>query len=158
MAYREVSLELGKRVFWERRLSRGASFGDLDGDGDQDVVVVNIDTKAKGKEGLPTILLNEGGNRGAWLDVRLRGTRSNRNGIGARITVAAGGRTRVDEMRTARSYLSATEPVVHFGLGDAAKVDRLIVEWPSGAKQVMESVPARRTVVIKEPEGNGGAR
>jgi hypothetical protein len=150
--FKEVSLNLGERVFWERRLSRGAACADLDNDGDQDVVVVNIDVKARGdKAGLPTVLLNEGGNAGSWIQVRLHGTRSNRDGIGAKVRVTAGGRTYMDEARTAPAYLSSTEARMHFGLGDAKKVDRLEVDWPSGAKQVLTNCSANQLLTVQEP-------
>ncbi len=149
--FADVSLDLGKRVFFERRLSRGAACGDLDGDGDLDIVRLNIDVKAEGKEGLPTVLLNEGGNAaGSWLDVRLVGTRSNRDGIGARVRVTAGGKTWMQEVQSARAYLSSAEACAHFGLGAATKVDRLEVEWPSGIRQVLEGLEANQRLTVTE--------
>ncbi|MHC4861073.1 MAG: CRTAC1 family protein, partial [Planctomycetota bacterium] len=150
--YVDVSEDLGERVFSERRLSRGAAAGDLDNDGDLDIVVVNLHSKrTKGKGGLPTILLNDGGNAASWIQIRLRGTRSNRDGIGAKVRVSAGRLRLFDEARSAPSYLSSTEARLHFGLGGAKKVDRLEIDWPSGAKQILENVTVNQLLTVKEP-------
>ncbi len=157
--FKDVSLSLGKRLFWERRLSRGAACADLDNDGDLDVVVVNIDVKAKGKEGLPSVLENIGGNARNWLTVKLIGARSNRDGIGAKIIVTAGRRTYVDEARSAVAYLSSVTPRVHFGLGDAEAVERVEVRWPSGEVQVLEDVSVNQLLIITEKVARkGGGR
>jgi hypothetical protein len=84
--------------------------------------------------------------------VRLRGVRSNRDGIGARIAITAGGRRQIAEMRCGGSYASDSEHVVHFGLGHLEKVDRLEVLWPSGQVDVKRDVAARREVVLVEGE------
>jgi len=152
--FEDVSERLGKRVFRDARLSRGAACGDLDGDGDRDVVVVNIDAKLRGdRAGLPTVLVNEGGNANHWLRVRLRGTKSNRDGIGAKIRLTTGDETWFAEVGSSPSYLCSTEAAVHFGLGARETVERLEVTWPSGAVQVLENVAADRRLTITEKGG-----
>jgi enediyne biosynthesis protein E4 len=120
-------------------VARGAAFGDLNNDGWQDVVMTVLG-------GRPQVFLNRGGKQ-HWLTVNLRGTRSNRDGLGARVRV--NGQTRV--ATTAGSYLSASDKRVHFGLGTAetAKVEIL---WPSGIRQILNDVHADQILEIREPE------
>ena len=127
----------------EPRVARGAAFGDLDNDGDVDVVVLD-------SRGAPEVLRNDGGNRNAWCLVLLRGAAKNRDAIGARVTLTAGGQTQVAERRSSGSYLSANDPRLHFGLGAAEKIDRLEVRWPDGRVDSHRDLPARRRITIEE--------
>jgi hypothetical protein len=122
---------------------RGAAFGDLDNDGDVDIVMSSVGQKA-------TVLRNEGGNRNHWLQLRLVGARSNRDGIGVKIRIVAGGRTQVDEAKGGGSYQSAHDPRIHFGLGIAERVDLLELRWPSGAVDRLTGVAVDRVVTVKE--------
>ena len=142
--FADVSEKSGPGVL-EKKTSRGAAFGDLDNDGDIDVVVANLDD-------VPTVLRNDGGNRKNWLIVRLIGTRSNRFGLGARITVKSGTLKQIGEATTASSIFSANDPRVHFGLGNATEAD-VEVRWPSDKVQSFTKVPANRIVIVDEDKG-----
>ncbi len=126
--------------------SRGAAFDDLDNDGRVDVVVLNSRRE-------PTVLRNTSPAGGHWLQVELRGTRSNRDAVGARVTVTAGGRTWIDEVHSGRGYQSHWGSRLHFGLGEAAQVDRIEVRWPGGHSETFGPTPADRQVRLIEGAG-----
>ncbi len=126
--------------------SRGAAFGDFDNDGRVDVVVVNMGDTL-------TLLHNTTRNANHWLMVRLVGSQSNRDGIGARLRLTAGGRVQVREVKTAGSFASASDPRVHFGLGTTGTITRLEVNWPSGTQQTFTDVPVDGVVVVHEEQG-----
>jgi hypothetical protein len=124
-------------------VGRGLAVGDVDNDGKLDVLIANL-------EGAPLLLRNETPNGGHFVTVRLVGRTSPRDGTGARLTLRAGGRTQVREAGTGGSYLSASDPRIHFGLGAAGVADRLQVRWPSGTTQVLRNVPAGQEIVVRE--------
>lgn len=147
----DASASLGP-AFLRPAAGRGAAFADLDDDGDVDIVVANLDAP-------PAVLRNDGGNAGNWLAVSLRGTRSNRDGIGALVTiVGADGRRRTAISSTASSYQSASDGRVHFGLGSAETVAGVEVRWPSGTVQVLKNVAANRILEIVEAGAADPAR
>jgi hypothetical protein len=126
--------------------SRGAAFDDLDDDGDLDVVVLNSRRE-------PTILRNDSPSKGHWLQVRLRGVKTNRDGIGARVRVEAGDLTLIDEVHSGRGYQSHYGMRLHFGLGARGKVDRIEVRWIGGAVDVLENIAVDKVLTITEGTG-----
>jgi len=132
-------------------VGRGAAFGDFDNDGDVDVFIVN--------HGGPGILLrNDGGNRNHWLELELRGTKSNRQGIGAKVRLVAGGSAQVRQIGAQSPYLSQNSLVETFGLGALTHVDSIIVSWPSGTRQVRTGIEANQRLTITEGDVGGSDR
>jgi hypothetical protein len=138
----DVSAQLGPAMLTPR-VGRAAAFADFDNDGDIDVLVTN-----NGQE--PQLLRNDGGNKKHWLQLRLIGTKSNRDGIGARVKLIAGGVTQTDEAKGGMSYQSAHDPRLHFGLGEVTRVASLEIRWPSGAVDRMTDVGVDRVLTVKE--------
>jgi hypothetical protein len=122
---------------------RGLATGDFDNDGDPDILVMGVGER-------PRLLRNDGGNRNHWLGVVLEGARGNRDGVGAVALVTAGGRQRVKVRAGGTSYLSASDPRLLFGLGTAARVERLEVRWPSGQVTLLNDVAGGRYVTVRE--------
>ena len=143
--FEDVSLRSGPAITTEL-VGRGCAFGDLDNDGDVDIVVNNLDAG-------PSLLRNDGGNTNNWLKVKCVGTRSNRSAIGARVTVTAGGRSQVDEVMSGSGYYSQNDLRLHFGLGMQTEAEQVTVRWPSGASEVIQGLAANQLVVIEEGKG-----
>ena len=127
-------------------VGRGCAFGDLDNDGDLEVVVNNQDS-------VPSILRNDGGDRNSSLSIKCIGTRSNKSAIGARVKVVVEGRGQIDEVMSGSSYYSHNDLRLHFGLGTAEKADNVEVSWPSGLKETFENVKANQFIAIEESKG-----
>lgn len=143
--FENVSDRLGKD-FQLPRVSRGAAVGDFDNDGDLDILINN-----NGQA--PQLLRNDGGNANHWLQILLIGTKSNRDGVGARIRVAAGDMVLHDQRKGGMSYQSAQDPRLHFGLGNHTRVDAVEIRWPSGMVTKLENVKADQIIAVKEGTG-----
>jgi hypothetical protein len=101
----------------------------------------------------PELLRNDTANGNHWLEVQLIGTKSNRDGIGAALKLSAGGAVQVDEAKGGTSYMSASDPRIHFGLGKRGKVDSLVISWPSGTVDKLTNVPVDTIIAVKEGAG-----
>ena len=127
-------------------LGRGMAFADFDNDGDMDFVIGNLN-------GAPRFYRHQGAAPNHWVMFRARGVRSNRDGIGTRITVVTGRLRQIREIKRTVGIYSASDPRAHFGLGKANRVDRVEVRWPSGVVQEFKDVPADRHYLIDEAKG-----
>src|SRR5438094_846409 len=125
---------------------RGLAIGDLWNDGLVSAVVSNMNA-------MPSLLVNQVRTPNHWIGIRTIGTKSNRDGIGARITLKAGPRTLVDEVRSGSSYDSNNDMRVHFGLGGTTKIDFVQIRWPSGLVERFESPKVDSIQTIKEGSG-----
>ena len=123
--------------------SRGSAVADYDNDGDLDILVVNLNSR-------PSLYRNDASKTNHWIGFRLEGTRSNRSGIGARIEIEAGGKKQISEVRSGGSYLSQDDLRVHFGLGQATRIDRAQIRWPNGNTQELGALDADSYVTIRE--------
>jgi hypothetical protein len=128
-------------------VGRGIAIGDYDNDGRVDAMVVD-------SEGEVILLHNETPKTGHWLTLRLSGHRCNRDAYGADVTIDTGKRKLFRHCHADGSYLSSSDPRIHFGLGDDDKGQRIIVHWPGGADQVMENIPAGRILTIEEGQAS----
>ncbi len=140
--FEEIGKAVGE-VMSVPRVSRAAALGDYDNDGDIDVLVAN-----NGEP--PQLLRNDGGNRANWLQVKLVGSRSNRDGVGARVTVTSDGIAQHGERTAGGSYQAAHDPRLHFGLGARERADSIKVAWPSGHVDRIEDVESNQILTVQE--------
>jgi hypothetical protein len=143
--FSEVAAQMGSALMQERA-GRGVAFGDIDNDGDIDIVVNDLD-------GSPQLLRNDGGNSNNSVLIKTVGVNSNRDGIGARVKVVSGDLTQIDEVRSGGSYLSQNDLRLHFGLEKRTTVDLIEVRWPSGVIDRITGLSANRILTIKEGKG-----
>ena len=129
--------------FTVARSSRGAAFGDLRNTGQLDIVVNNIDERPFLYESARNWPAN-------WVRFRLEGTKCNRDAIGARVSITAGGRTQMDEVRSAGSFVSCSDVRLHFGLGDAASVERVQIRWPDGSLEQHTGLTPNREYLLRQ--------
>jgi hypothetical protein len=132
-------------VLSERTVARGACFADYDNDGKVDAFLVNLGAKG-------TLVHNVSTNTGHWTAIKLVGTKSNRDGIGARVEVDAGDRRWTAERVAGSGYLSQDDGRMHFGLGTARVIDKVVVKWPSGREQTLEKQAVDRVLTVEEPQ------
>ena len=125
---------------------RGLAIGDLWNDGRMEAVINNISDH-------PMLLVNLAPNQNHWLGVRLIGTQSNRDAIGARVTVRGPSRSWVDEVRSGSSYNSSNDMRLHFGLGQTPQVNAIEVRWPKGQVEIFSGPSADQFVTLKEGTG-----
>ena len=140
--------EVGKQAgtpFQESSVARGAATADFDNDGGLDLLVSHLG-------GQPALLRNDS-KRGHWVRIKTIGTRSNRDGFGARVEVTAGGLTQIGEVRANSSYLSVSDRRIHFGLGEAAIIDSITIHWPSGTTDKVLNEKADQDLVVREGTG-----
>jgi hypothetical protein len=143
--FTEVAAELGAPLL-EKRVGRGVAFGDIDNDGDIDMVINDLD-------GAPQVLRNDGGNANNSVLIKLIGVKSNRNGVGARVKVVAADLTQIDEVRSGASYLSQSDFRLHFGLAMQSKISLIEIRWPGGLVDKVTDVSVNRMLTIKEGQG-----
>ena len=136
----------GGKVLSEERVSRGAAFGDLDNDGNIDIVVEDLDSS-------PMILKNTGDKTNHWITLELGAKEGNPLAIGARVKVTTGKVTQTAEIRSGESYLSQNDLRVHFGLGKATKVDLIEIRWNSGKIETIKDVAADKFYAVLEGKG-----
>ena len=142
--FHDVSLELGP-YFRKELVGRGACIGDYDNDGDLDIFVVNLNDKA-------IFLRNNKGSRNNWIELALEGTASNRDGLGAKVTISCGGKSQTSWKKCTAGYLSQGDPRIHFGLAKNNNIEKIEIRWPSGKKQILENVKPNQILTVTEPK------
>ena len=141
--FADVSAQSGS-VFRQPWVGRGLAVGDLDNDGRLDAVVTTND-------GPPLILRNETSTRNHWILLKLVGHQSNRDAIGAEVTLVTNTGSQYATVSTASSYLSSSDKRVHFGLGQDRTVQKIEIRWPSGTRQTLKDIPTDQVLQIDEP-------
>ncbi len=132
------------QYFLGETMGRGAAVGDIDNDGDVDVVLNRLGDR-------PVLLQNQIATQNHWISLQLVGRRSNRDGVGARVTLQTGQGTQVAIVKSGSGYLGSSDPRIHFGLGKQKRIDRLQILWPGGGEQVLRDLPVDEFRIVEEP-------
>jgi hypothetical protein len=148
--FTEVSEQLGAALA-EKRVGRGVAVGDMDNDGDLDLVVGDLD-------GAPQLLRNDGGNANNSVLIKTVGVKSNRDGIGARVKVVSGDLVQTGEVHSGGSYISQGDLRLHFGLEKRTKIDLIEVRWPGGAVDKINGAGVNRILTVEEGRGLTGQK
>ncbi len=150
--FEEIGMNAGSAM-GRRYVARGAATGDFLNTGAEDLLITVLDGSPILLRNQTQKLRNQTQKRGHWLRIKTVGTRSNRDGFGARVELKAGGVTQNAEVRANSSFESASDPKLHFGLGAATRVESIVVHWPSGKVDRLEGEAADQELVIEEGRG-----
>ncbi|MDX5584334.1 MAG: CRTAC1 family protein [Aureibaculum sp.] len=142
--FKDVSVERGQ-YFQEEHVGRGACLGDYDNDGDIDIYIVNLDSHGM-------FIRNNKGNQNNWLTLNLVGHSSNKDGIGSRIKLYAGGKMQTAQKKSTTGYLSQNDSRIHFGLLKNETVEKIEIKWPSGKLQILDNIKVNQILTVNEPE------
>ena len=142
--YSDISETVGA-YFSEELVGRAAATADYDNDGDMDIVIMNSNQRA-------VLLRNDGGNRKNWLSIKLVGTQSNRDGIGAKVTLTTEDTTQIREVKSGSSYASGSDTRLLFGLGESQHVKKVSIVWQSGTLQELEDISTNQILTIVESD------
>ena len=142
--YADVS-ETAGAYFTETLVGRAAATADYDNDGDTDIVIMNSNQRA-------VLLRNDGGNQKNWLGIKLIGSQSNRDGIGAKVTISTGDMTQMREIKSGSSYASGSDTQLLFGLGENQHIEKITIVWQSGTTQVLKDVSINQILTITESD------
>ena len=144
-AFEDISKEAGPGIL-DKHSSRGVAIGDIDNDGAVEVLINNQGER-------PSLLKAAAKPPGNWALIQLTGTKSNRSAIGAVVRVTAGGMTQMDEVRSGGGFISQSDLRLHFGLGDAQRIDKVEIRWPCGATEEKTNLDVNRVLTFTEPAG-----
>ena len=146
-SFKNIGSQLSS-YFSSKRSGRGLAIFDYDNDGDLDVIISHVDLQAS-----PVLLRNDGGDKNHWLGITLKGENGLASGIGAKITITAGGEKQVYVNQWTTGYLSNSEPRTHIGLGAQRIINKLVVNWPDGKQDVVHNIVSCRYITIEKGKG-----
>ena len=132
----------------QQQVSRGSAFGDLDNDGDIDIVVSNLNDH-------PVILWNVTEHTSNWFILKLIGTSDNQSAIGTRVKIKIDQQIQIREVKSGSGYLSQSDLRLHFGLGQAKQIDQLEIHWPNGTTQQLDRVPGNQILTVRQEKLSG---